>query len=78
MLNPNKTDLLMINRAINISKKSQMYHRHGCIIASNKKILSSGYNHYRTKFSLNKNYDNCSCHAEMHALQQIYKTVGLV
>lgn len=54
-----------------MSRKSPMIMRHGAICARGNKIVSRGYNHYRTKFSKMGNKEYCSCHAEMDALYRL-------
>ena len=64
-------DIPHIMQAISMCSKSAMLQTHGCVVAIGSKIISTGYNHYRTYFKKN-NYmakDACSCHAEMHAIR---------
>jgi len=68
-----------INKAIEMSSLSQLNNKHGSIIVSNKKIMSCGYNHERTKYKIqsiiSNNCESCACHAEMDA---IYKALNIL
>lgn len=59
--------------AHNIANKSTMVMHHGCVCARGNKVVSSGYNHYRNRFSDLPNQEFCSCHAEMDALRKLKK-----
>ncbi len=76
--NVSKRDIYFINKAIEVSAKSNMMMKHGCVITCNNKFMSDGYNSYRTQFGDNFIKQSCSCHAEMHALRNAlkYKTKG--
>ena len=54
------------------AEKSPCLHKHGCVACINGKIISRGYNSYRTW----SNDDFCthesSCHAEIHALRDMW------
>lgn len=45
----------LINRAIDISMKSPLVMRHGCLIMKNGSIVSEGFNNSRTMWSLPSN-----------------------
>jgi tRNA(Arg) A34 adenosine deaminase TadA len=55
-------------------EKSNMLMRHGCVAVINGRIVGTGYNNYRNKTSdgfVSKG--QCTCHAEMAALRNVYK-----
>ena len=68
-----KKDMRHINRAMEECKNSTMLMRHGCVVADGSKMLASGHNHYRTRFSDGFMKESCSCHAEMDALRKATK-----
>ena len=68
----------LIKLLIDTALKSNMIHRHGCVILYRNKVLSTGYNYY--KISDSKIYNNYtsdyqankySIHAEKNAIQKI-------
>lgn len=60
-----------INVAVNVALNSDILHRHGCVIAHNGKIVSTGYNNERN-YSSDGLIDCCSsCHAEISAIRNI-------
>lgn len=63
-----------MNKAAQLAFRSNLGHRHGCIIVddSTSEILSTGYNH--TKIHM---YHKLSCHAEIDALMKIKRNVDL-
>lgn len=66
----------LIQHAIQSTKNSNMLNKHGCILSYGRKIITKGYNHYRTKYN-NYNPGNvCSCHAEVHAIRQFLNRYG--
>lgn len=70
-MNISKKDKRLINHAYNVANKSNMLMRHGCVIAKGKKVLCTGYNHYRSKYNDSYlNIETCSCHAEIHAIRK--------
>ena len=63
---------------IDVALKSNMLHKHGCVILHRNKILSTGYNYYKlSNGSIYKNVYNdyqpnkYSIHAEKNAIQKI-------
>lgn len=60
--------------AVREAYKSEMYTRHGCIIVVNGKIVGRGCNNYRTVFGDGFIKNTCSCHAEMDALRNTFRT----
>ena len=66
-------DFSFINKAFQVSTKSTMLMRHGCVIVENNRIVGTGYNSYRTQFGDKFIKASCSCHAEMHALREVMK-----
>lgn len=75
----NNYEYKFINKAFEMSLQSQLTNKHGSIIVSNKKIMSCGYNHERTKYKIQSlisdNCKSCACHAEMDA---IYKALNIL
>ena len=67
-------DMKHVNRAMDECRHSTMLMRHGCIVADGTKVLSSGHNHYRTRFGDKFITQSCSCHAEMDALRKAVKS----
>ena len=67
-----KKDKAHIERAIYESRRSTMMMKHGCVIATGSKIVATGYNNLRTRFSNKFIEESCSCHAEIDALRKIY------
>ncbi len=65
-----KREQKFIDEAYDQAQNSKMLCRHGCVCVINGKIVSSGYNNYRTH-SCTKLIDGCSCHAEMDAIRKI-------
>lgn len=60
-----------ISSAIETANKSDMLHKHGCVIALNGKIISTGFNSLRN-YSNDGLIDCCSsCHAEISAIRNI-------
>jgi deoxycytidylate deaminase len=60
-----------IEIAINTAHKSEMLQKHGCVIAMNGKIISTGFNNLRNH-SKDGLIDCCSsCHAEISAIRNI-------
>lgn len=72
MLSVSNKDMKFINMAYDVSTKSTMTMKHGCVITCNNKFISTGYNSKRNKFS-NIIPSCCSCHAEMDALRNALK-----
>lgn len=61
-----------MRKAAQLAFKSNMGHRHGCLVVINDEIISTGYNHTKIHF-----YHNWSCHAEIDALRKIKRNVDL-
>jgi deoxycytidylate deaminase len=60
-----------ISVAIDTAHKSKMLQKHGCVIALNGKIISTGFNNLRN-YSNDGLIDCCSsCHAEISAIRNI-------
>ncbi len=74
-----QTDWKHIQKSILISFQSRMMMKHGCVLLEGNKVISTGYNHYRTKFRDDFIGTSCSCHAEMDALRNALrvKTKGV-
>lgn len=66
-----------IDVAIEESYKSNILHKHGCVIASNGRILARGYNTNRTTSKDGLISRCCSCHAEIAAIRNLAKSQGL-
>jgi len=67
------TDERYLDLAIRSSFKSDMLYKLGCIFVSGGKIVSQGYNNYRTYSKDGLISKACSCHAEIHALHNYLK-----
>ena len=48
--------------------------RHGCVAVMNGKIIGRGHNNYRNRTydGFVNNSNQCTCHAEMAALRNVY------
>ena len=71
---PNDKQEFYLRKAAQLAHRSNLLHRHGCIIVHSQtgEILSSGFNH--TCIKMHCKY---SCHAEYDALRKIKKTFDL-
>lgn len=56
--------------------KSPCRTQHGCVAVVNGRIIARGHNHYRNSSSDGFVNDICTCHAEMAALRNIYRTIN--
>ena len=64
-----------ITMAAEECEKSDMLMRHGCVAVMNGKIIGKGYNNYRNKTSDGfVAREQCTCHAEMAALRDVYRS----
>ncbi len=72
-------DWKYIQQSVCVSLQSSMTMKHGCVLLRGNKVISTGYNHYRTKFRDDFIGTSCSCHAEMDALRNALriKTKGV-
>ena len=68
----------LIELLINTASKSNMAHKHGCVIMYRNKVISTGYNYYKiSNGNIYKNNDNIyesnkySIHAEKDAIQKV-------
>jgi pyrimidine deaminase RibD-like protein len=75
--NISRRHLKCINVAIDEAFKSNILHKHGCVIASNGRILAKGYNTNRTSSKDGLISRCCSCHAEIAAIRNLAKSEGL-
>jgi deoxycytidylate deaminase len=71
------TDQKYLEYAKYEAQKSPCAHRHGCIAVINGKIIGRGYNHYRSQTSDGFVKNQCTCHAEMAALREVYKKFNI-
>lgn len=69
---PTNRQQFYMNKAAQLAYRSNMSHKHGCLIVNNDEILSSGYNHTYIHM-----YHRYSCHAEYEALRKIKKNTNL-
>ncbi len=69
-----RKDLEFISVAIDEGMKSDVLMRHGCVATMNGKIIGKGHNNYRnrTQDGFVNNSNQCTCHAEMAALRNVY------
>ncbi len=65
-----------ISIAAEEGRKSNVLMRHGCVAVMNGKIIGKGHNNYRNRTydGFVNNYNQCTCHAEMAALRNVYHT----
>jgi deoxycytidylate deaminase len=63
-----------LKKAAQLALKSNMGHRHGCIVVDSQtdEIISSGYNHTAIHM-----YHKWSCHAEIDTLRKIKRNTDL-
>lgn len=69
-----RKDIEFISVAVNEGMKSTVLMRHGCVAVMNGKIIGKGYNNYRNRTydGFVNNENQCTCHAEMAALRNVY------
>lgn len=72
-----KKDSQYMDEAIEEAHKSCVCQRHGCVLASNGKIVSKGYNSYRTTSSDGLIKDCYCCHAEIAAIRDYLRSIKL-
>ena len=68
------TDQIYINHAAHEAKKSTLLSQHGCVAVVNGKILGRGHNSSRTQSQDGFICNTCSCHAEVAALRNLYRS----
>lgn len=61
-----------INAAAEQASLSKCLMMHGCVAVSGGKIIGKGHNHYRCKTKDKFVSNQCTCHAEIHALRDVY------
>ena len=72
-LSLSKKDEKYICCAASEAYKSPCWHKHGCVIVGNGKVIGKGCNNYRN-YSLDKLLTNCvTCHAEIAALRDVLR-----
>ena len=69
-MNISKRDEHFANIAYNTATNSEMLFQHGCVCVMNGKVVSTGYNNYRTQCRTGL-VDSCSTHAEMDAIRKL-------
>ena len=71
---PTERQLFFLRKAAQSANRSNMTHRHGCIIVDSHsdEILSTGFNHTYIHM-----YHKFSCHAECDALRRVKKNFDL-
>jgi len=67
----NKKDCDKISAAIDAAHNSNVLMRHGCVAVMNGRIITSGYNHYRTRSKNGLMTNTCTCHAECHVMHRL-------
>jgi tRNA(Arg) A34 adenosine deaminase TadA len=68
----NKKDK-MFSESLSEATKSNLLFKHGCIATYGGKIIARGCNTYKCRSTNDMFvYKQCSCHAEMNVLRQIY------
>ena len=63
-----------LNQAAYEAKKSMLLSKHGCIAVANGKIIGRGHNSSRTQSSDGFISNTCSCHAEIAALRDLFRS----
>jgi deoxycytidylate deaminase len=61
--------LSWLRLAIKIAATSDCRVKHGCVIVSRGRVLSTGRNRFRNHPKFIHDYDNCSLHAEVAAIK---------
>jgi deoxycytidylate deaminase len=64
------SDYKFAHIAEEMAENSPMMMRHGCVAVRNGRVISKGYNNYRTRIK-SIPCSGCSCHAEIDALRNI-------
>ena len=67
-------DVEYIAVAVEEGMKSNVLMRHGCVAVMNGKIIGRGHNNYRSRTydGFVNSGNQCTCHAEMAALRNVY------
>jgi tRNA(Arg) A34 adenosine deaminase TadA len=65
-------DQKFMNIAAEESTKSVVLMRLGCVAVMNGKVVGKGHNSYRNRTSDGFIVNQCTCHAEMAALRNVY------
>lgn len=65
-----------ISDAVCEAEYSEQYMRHGCVAVMNGKIVGKGHNYCRVNSSDGFLQCNCSCHAEISAIRDVYHKMG--
>ena len=73
MNNFTKTDEKMLCNAVFQAEQSPVLMRHGCIATRNGKIITGGYNNYRTYSKDGIIRNTCTCHAEADVIHKLNK-----
>jgi hypothetical protein len=67
---------LFIKTAMEEARKSDILHKHGCVIGCHGRIYARGFNSNRTSSKDGLIKDSCSCHAEISALRSLATNMG--
>ena len=65
-----------LNIAVEEANSSSQYMKHGCVAVMNGKIIGRGHNYSRINSSDGFLRCNCSLHAEINAIRNVYHTMG--
>ena len=68
------TDQTYLSYAANESLKSNLQSRHGCIAVASGRIMGRGHNSLRTHSNDGFIKNTCSCHAEIAALRDLWRS----
>lgn len=71
--NADKFQKRVLEDCKNLAKRSNMLHKHGCIIVKNGNIVSTGFNQHFTNKKLKECHDTTSWHAEIMAIRKCTK-----
>ena len=69
------TDHTFLMRAAQLSGKSDMTSKHGCVAVLNGKIIGRGFNSNRTQSIDGFIRNTCSCHAEIAAIRNVWHKI---
>ena len=68
------SDQIYLSHAVNEALKSKLLSQHGCVAVANGKIVGRGHNSLRTQSQDGFISNTCSCHAEIAAMRELYRT----
>ena len=72
-----KQDINFLSIARSEADFSPCLQKHGCVAVLNGTVIGRGCNYYRSSSSDGFIKDTCTCHAEIAALREVYKTFNI-